>query len=78
MNGLGYYNQANLIRDETLKIDGNEVKDNGEMDDGGDKLGQCEGFEISGEEVYVTGRSKPRWSRGSVPSSHARGQWFKP
>jgi hypothetical protein len=57
MNGLGYYNQANLIRDETLKIDGNEVKDNGEMDDGGDKLGQCEGFEIKGKEVYVTVRN---------------------
>ena len=26
----------------------------------------------------VKGRSKPRWSRGSVPSSHARGQRFKP
>ena len=27
---------------------------------------------------YPSWTSKPRWSRGSVPSSHARGQRFKP
>ena len=28
--------------------------------------------------IIIATRSKPRWSRGSVPSSHARGQRFKP
>ena len=29
-------------------------------------------------DLYEITESKPRWSRGSVPSSHARGQRFKP
>ena len=57
MNRFGYYNQAKLNRGEKLIIDGNDFLSNGELDDGGDKLGQCEGFEISGKEVYVTGNT---------------------
>ena len=56
MNRFGYYNTVDLNRGETLRIDGNEPLDNGALDDGGDKLGQCEGFQISGKEVYVTGK----------------------
>ena len=56
MNRFGYYNHADLNRDERLVIDGNADNQNGELDDGGDKLGQCEGFEIRGQEVYVTGK----------------------
>ena len=57
MNRFGYYNQATLNTGDTLKIDGNVHLTNGELDDGGDKLGQCEGFQISGKEVYVTGNT---------------------
>jgi len=54
MNRFGYHNSVDLNRGETLKIDGNQPLDNGMLDDGGDKLGQCEGFEITGSDVYVT------------------------
>jgi hypothetical protein len=33
---------------------------------------------FSPSQILLYKKSKPRWSRGSVPSSHARGQRFKP
>ena len=57
MNRFGYYNDAQMITGEYKKIDGNELLDNGQLDDGGDKLGLCEGYEITGSTVYLTGKN---------------------
>ena len=53
-NNFGWNNDVNFEHGQLTKIDGNTMK-NRKLDDGGEALGQCEGFEISGSEVFVTG-----------------------
>ena len=52
-NKFGWYNsKRSLWQGETLKFDGNTNDD-----DGGDKLGPCEGFEITGSKVFSYGKN---------------------
>ena len=53
-NNFGYYNEVDFQNGMLTKIDGNKMKNN-KLDDGGEELGECEGFEIAGTEVFVTG-----------------------
>ena len=40
-----------FVRNEFKQIDGNT-----KYDDGGEKLGQCEGFEIKGPRIFMSGK----------------------
>ena len=49
-NRFGWYNMKEAFwRNKWHMIDGNT-----KTDDGGDKLGQCEGFEIKGPRVFMS------------------------
>ena len=54
---MGHYNMDDtltsneFVRNKWKIIDGNT-----KYDDGGDKLGQCEGFEIKGPMIFVSGK----------------------
>ena len=51
-NRFGWYNmEKEFVRNEWNMIDGNT-----KTDDGGDKLGQCEGFEIKGPRIFMSGK----------------------
>ena len=63
-NRFGYYNMNNTMTQLSTSsyspyfeinkwkmIDGNT-----KYDDGGDKLGQCEGFEIKGPKIFMSGK----------------------
>ena len=43
--------EKEFVRNEWNMIDGNT-----KSDDGGDKLGQCEGFEIKGPKIFMSGK----------------------
>ena len=56
-NRFGYFGNDLMATGTYTKLDGNKPLLNGNYDDGGDKLGQCEGFELNGPRVYLTGKN---------------------
>ena len=55
-NNFGYYNEVDFQSGKLTKIDGNVMNtQTNKLDDGGEQLGECEGFEIAGSEVFATG-----------------------
>ena len=55
-NNFGYYNAVDFQNGKLTKIDGNVMNtQTNKLDDGGEQLGECEGFEITGSEVFATG-----------------------
>jgi hypothetical protein len=53
-NRMGYYNMDDEPDDEFVRNKWKMLDGNTKTDDGGDKLGQCEGFAITGPKIFVS------------------------